>query len=82
MTRLNVKALGLAFGIAWAGGLFLLGLCSMIWGWGLKWVELIGAFYVGYQATLPGSVIGAVWGFFDAGIFGVLVAWLYNVFAR
>jgi len=82
MNKLNAKALGFAFGIVWGGGIFLLGICAMSCGWGLKWVELIQSCYIGYNATLLGSIIGAIWGFFDAGIGGVLVAWIYNKLAK
>jgi len=33
---------------------------------------------VGYSATIVGILIGAVWGFIDAFIGGVVLAWLYN----
>jgi hypothetical protein len=33
---------------------------------------------MGFSFTPLGSVIGAVWGFVDWGIAGVIFAWLYN----
>jgi hypothetical protein len=82
MNKLNVKAFGLAFGIVWSTGIFLLGIFAMSCGWGIKWVGAISSFYIGYKATFLGSIVGAIWGFFDAGIGGVLVAWLYNKLAQ
>ena len=38
--------------------------------------------YIGYKPTVLGSVLGGIWGFFDAGIGGVVVAWLYNMLAK
>ncbi|MDD5044196.1 MAG: bacteriophage holin [Candidatus Omnitrophica bacterium] len=78
MNKLNVRALGLALGIVWSMCIFLLGIFAMSWGWGMKWLESISSFYIGYKATFLGSIIGAIWAFFDAGIGGVLIAWLYN----
>jgi hypothetical protein len=82
MARLDVKALGLALGILWGACMFLIGLTSMLFDWGSAWVGGLSSFYIGYKATLLGSIIGAAWGFVDAGIGGVIIAWLYNKFAR
>ncbi|MDD5618766.1 MAG: bacteriophage holin [Candidatus Omnitrophica bacterium] len=82
MGKLNAKALGLSLGIVWSAGVFIMGVASMAFNWGTKFVEIFSSMYIGYNSTLTGSVIGAVWGFVDAGIGGVLVAWLYNKFAK
>ena len=42
-------------------------------------ITLFERAYIGYSFTPIGSVIGAVWGFVDWGIAGVLFAWLYNL---
>jgi hypothetical protein len=78
MAKLDIKAFALAVGIVWAVGAFILGIAAMLFGWGTAWLELIGSCYIGYKATLVGSIIGAFWGFCDAGIGAMLVAWLYN----
>ena len=52
----------------------------MDWGGALE--EVMSTLYIGYKATILGSVIGGVWGFFDAGIGGLVVAWLYNKLAK
>jgi len=82
MAKLDVKAFGLTLGIVWGAAMFLLGLMVMFFNWGAAWVELMSSLYVGYKATLPGGIIGAIWGFVDAGIAGVVVAWLYNKLTR
>lgn len=82
MAKLDVKAFALAVGIVWAVGAFILGITAMFFGWGSAWLELIASCYIGYKATLTGSIIGAVWAFFDAGIGALLVAWLYNKFVK
>ena len=82
MAKLDVKALGLALGIIWGVCMIFAGITSMLWGWGTKWMEVMSSFYVGYKATFLGSIIGGIWGFFDAGIGGVIVAWLYNKLSK
>jgi len=82
MNKLDVKAFGLATGIVWGGGVMLLGLAASFSGNGNEIVQFLGVYYLGYQATVIGSLIGCLWGFVDMGICGLLIAWLYNKFAR
>jgi hypothetical protein len=82
MRKLNIKAFGLAVGLVWSLGMFLLGIMSALFNLGTKWMEMISSAYIGYNATFLGSIIGAVWGFVDAGIAGLIVAWLYNKFTK
>lgn len=82
MAKLDVKALGLAFGIIWGVCVFFVGILSMLCGWGKGLVELFSSLYIGYKADFLGSIIGGMWGFVDAGIAGVIIAWLYNKFAK
>ena len=82
MAKLDVKACGLALGILWGAGLLILGLLAMCGNYGAGFVNGLGSVYIGYKATLLGSIIGAIWGFVDAGIGGVIFAWLYNKLAR
>jgi hypothetical protein len=74
---LSIKGLALAFGVTWGGGMLLLGLVAAL-GWGRPAVELIGSVYLGFTPTVPGSVIGGVWGFVDGAVGGLVIAWLYN----
>lgn len=76
--KLNIKAFALTCGILWAAGILFLT-------WWLIWLEgadpagcFLNRIYKGYTMTPLGSLIGAVWGFFDAGIGGLIFAWLYN----
>jgi hypothetical protein len=78
MAKVDIKALGLTLGIVWGVAMFLLGLMVMFFNWGVAWVELMSSLYIGYKATFLGSIIGGIWGFVDAGIAGVIIAWLYN----
>lgn len=82
MAKLDVKALGLSLGITWGISVMFMGFMCMFLGWGCSFVSAIGKFYYGYQPTLIGCVVGGIWGFFDMGIGGVIIAWLYNRFSK
>lgn len=82
MAKLNVKAFGLAFGITWGAGMFLLGIADTFSTWGDAWGQMMATVYLGYAPTITGSIIGGIWGFIDAGIGGLVIAWLYNKFAK
>ena len=77
---LGVVSLGLAFGVVWALGVFLLGVGAGFFGWGVPVVAVLSSVYIGYSPTFVGSITGAVWGFVDGFIGGILIAWLYNKF--
>ena len=80
--RLGVISLGLALGITWGGGMFLLGLAAAFFDWGMPLVLILSSVYIGYAPSFVNSVTGAVWGFVDGFIGGALIAWLYNRFAH
>jgi len=82
MAKLDVKALGLTLGIVWGAALLIMGIAAMFFNYGGGFVKALGSLYCGYQATIPGSLIGAIWGFVDAAICGVVIAWLYNKLAK
>ena len=79
-STLGVVSLGLAFGITWALGMFLLGIAAALFDWGVPVVAVLSSVYIGYSPSFFGSIAGAVWGFVDGFIGGVLMAWLYNKF--
>ena len=80
--RLSVIGLGLGFGISWALGIFLMGVVAGLWGWGMGMVNLYSQVYVGYGPSFLGGLIGGVWGFVDFFIFGVVAAFVYNIFVK
>ncbi|MBU0535980.1 MAG: bacteriophage holin [Nanoarchaeota archaeon] len=73
---LPVRA-GVAFGILWGAVMALMALFAMI-GYGAEWVSDWGMLYIGYSASVVGTVLGAVYGFFDGFIGAFIVVWLYN----
>ena len=82
MVKLDIRAFGLASGILWGSGLLIMGLVSTFSNYGSQWINMLSSVYIGYKSTVTGSIIGGLWGFIDAGIGGLLLAWIYNKLAR
>jgi len=81
-TKLDIRAFSLSAGIFWSVSVFFMGILAMSCPWAGKFVAALGIFYVGYSATIFGSVIGSAWAFFDATIGCAIFAWLYNKLAK
>jgi len=79
--KLSPKALGLASGIVWGVTIFLATLWVVVKGGG-EHMRLLQQFYIGYDTTPLGSIIGLVYGFIDGFICGWIFAWLYNKFVK
>lgn len=80
--RLHVLGLGIALGIMWGFSILILGLCAMYLNMGTQLVGAFGSIYIGYEATVMGSLIGTIWGLADGFIGGVILAWIYNCVTR
>lgn len=78
MKKLSIKGLALAFGVAWGVLMLLLGWISMF-GYGAKLVEILSSFYIGYNLSFFGGIIGALWGVFSGAIWGLIIASVYNI---
>lgn len=76
--ELDVVGMGVAIGSV--TGLYMLfaGLSASFFGTGAEIVQLMSGMYAGYSATVVGSFIGALWGFFDGFVLGAVLAWVYN----
>lgn len=79
--KLKPVALGLASGIVWGVGLALITLWAGYRGHGAVLVKL-GGYLPGYAVSPAGAMVGALWGFADAFLGAVALAWLYNRFAK
>lgn len=75
---LNKNSFGVALGAVYALCAFVMALTAAYLNWGTNMVSLMGDFYIGYEASFFGGIIGAIWAFVDGYIFGFLVAWVYN----
>lgn len=81
MQQLNPRACALAFGTVWGLGMVILALFAMFHGtYGNTIIGITSSVYLGYDNTIPGAIIGGIWGFVDGGIGGYVFAWLYNRF--
>ncbi len=79
--KLNVKAFAIALGLVWGGAVFVFGLWATFFTPAAELVGFFGKVYIGYTADFAGAIIGFVWGFADAAIGGLILAWLYNLLA-
>ncbi len=79
---MSIRTLGLTAGIFWGAAIFILSWWMMLTGNAEGPITLFERIYIGYSFTPMGSVVGAVWGFIDGGIAGVIFAWLYNLIDR
>lgn len=80
--KLDVKAMAVAGGILWGASMFILTWVGIL-GYGSNvTAEIAKSYYIGYSVTPLGSVIGAIYGFCDAGIGLAIFALLYNKLAK
>lgn len=76
--KLHPARLGVALGLTWAIGMFLLGLSAWLFNYGTDLVTVMASLYKGFGPSFVGSIIGAAWGFVDFFITGLLISWFYN----
>lgn len=79
-TTIGVVSFGLALGTTSAVFVFVLGVMAALFGWGVPLAAALSSLYIGFGPTFVGSIAGAVWGFVDGLIAGLMIAWLYNRF--
>ncbi len=75
---LNPIAFGLSLAIVWALGVFLMGMLAYFTDYGSGFVTGLGSLYLGYEANVIGSLMGALWAFVDLFVCGFLIAYIYN----
>jgi hypothetical protein len=83
--KLNLRALTIAFAILSAGAVFIVGVANLIWpGYGKAFLLMLASIYPGYKASgLFGDMIaGSFYALVDGAIMGLILGWLYNLFAR
>ncbi len=79
--RLDVRALALSVGLCWGGAMLFVGWTATA-GWGVEFVRVMGSVYIGFTPSFTGALVGGIWGFVDGMLAGLIVAVLYNLFAR
>jgi len=81
MNRCQPLPLGIAIGVLWAVYVLFVGIVAMF-GWGVALVDALSSLYIGYEASIIGAIVGAIWAFVDGFIAGVVIAWIYNLVAK
>jgi hypothetical protein len=79
--KLSPLAFGLSLGVIWGASVLVMGLLAFYLSYGTAFVNAMGVLYIGYESSIIGSLIGGLFGFIDAFVGGLLIAWLYNVFS-
>ena len=77
---LGVVSFGLALGATAAVVVFLIGVTTAFFGWGILVVQVLSTLLIGYEPSFVGAITGAVWAFVDGFVAGMFMAWLYNRF--
>lgn len=83
--KLSVKAFALSAAILWALALFMVITLNMVTSnYGSEFLKAMSSIYPGYHygTGVSSIIIGSLYGFVDAGIAGLIFAWLYNLFAK
>jgi len=79
--KLNVTAFAVAGGILWGASICILTWLALL-GYGNVDAETIAkSYYIGFTVTPVGSVVGAIYGFFDMGIACAIFSLIYNKLA-
>ena len=78
MAKLDVKAFAFAGGIIWGLSVLILTWCEIAGYGSISAMDVVRSYYIGYSVTPLGSLLGLIYGFFDAGIGCAIFALLYN----
>ena len=80
--RISPKAAAMSAALVWGGyGMFLAGLTNLIAPpYAEHFLLTMSSVYPGYHAsrTIADLLVGSAYGMLDAGVAGLLFAWLYN----
>ena len=75
--------IALAIAIVWAPAVLILGVATGYTAtYGHKLVEVVGSVYYGYGPGWGPALVGMAWGFADAFIGVLIIAWIYNLLGR
>ncbi len=83
--KLSIKAFAITAALFWGLALAIVGLANLIWpSYGIAFLEMMSSIYPGYEtgSGVTGIIIGSLYGLVDAGIAGMIFAWLYNLLAK
>jgi len=81
--RLSLKAMAIAGGLLWGGGVLFVALTNLIFpSYGSNFIQMMSSVYPWFRNTrsIGNVLVGTVDGLIDGGVAGLLFAWLYNLF--
>ena len=79
--KLRPVALGLALGSLWALSILLIAVLAYL-GYEGGLMSMLHKMHSGYEDTIAGVLVAAVFALIDGFIHGALIGYLYNVFAN
>ena len=80
--KLSVKAFALTAAIIWSLAILMVGCANLAWPpYGGEFLEIVSSIYPGYETGtgVKGIVVSSLYALVDAGIAGMIFAWLYNL---
>lgn len=80
--KLHIWGFAVAIGFTWALALFVAGILANLSGYCIEFVNALSTFYIGYKPGFTGAILGAIWGFCDLFIGGLIFSFIYNLFVR
>lgn len=83
MAKVSWKKAAIAGGAIWSLAMLGSGLAAAAstangGNYAVAFVTAMGSLYPGFKPTVLGSIIGAIWGFFDMGSAAAVFVWIYN----
>jgi hypothetical protein len=85
MMRLSVKAMAVASGLLWGAAILCVGLIHLADpNYGTNFLQMTSSVYPWFHdsRTAANVAVGTIEGLIDGAIAGLILAWLYNAFAR
>ena len=76
--KLNSIALGAAASLTFAIIIIFLGTLAYFTNQGNEIIEIISTLYIGYEPTVQGITIGAIWALIDGFIIGIIFGLIHN----
>ncbi len=78
----NVRRVALTGGAVWALLMGVTTLLSVYTGYATDFLNVMASIYPGYSISLPGVVVGLVYGFFDVYVGVYIFTWVYGWFGK
>jgi hypothetical protein len=82
--RLSLKSLAFACALLWGGAILFVGLVNLASAsYGMEFLKVASSVYPGFHASrsFADVIVGTLYALADGAIAGLLLGWLYNLFA-